>query len=277
MSVRKRQASSLDAISSHLLHTQKVGTVLRAYHQMVTLQTEDHHLLHLVQSQLGNGPRRIVLSPDADEVLITFCPGMTIELNPKALHIQPNEILILADAVLWHMPILEKIKLLRNNFLSYLHQVYATLDLSSIIATEHPIIQTKLKLFFQKPTLESIAQILGLGSGSTPIGDDALCGYILSQRFLGKSPTYIHAFVSDHFPQTTLVSQEMLTDVYHGRYSQVFLDWLQQLIHQPRFEIDKNIRELGGHSGKMILSSFYYFTIQSLKEGTYEHVFAYSR
>lgn len=277
MSVRKRQVSSLDSISSHLLHTQKVGTVLRAYHQMVTLETEDHHLFHLVQSQLGNGPRRIVLSPDADEVLVTFCPGMKLELNPKALHFLTNQTLVLDDAVVWHMPMLKKIKLLRNHFLSYLKQVYASIELSNLIKTEHPIIQSKLKQFFQKPTLEVISQILGLGSGSTPIGDDALCGYILSQRLLGKSPTLIHAFATDGFSQTTSVSQEMLMDVYQGQYSQVFLDWLAQLIDQPRLDIDQHIRELGGHSGKMILSSFYYFTIESLKEGTYEHIFAYSR
>ncbi len=277
MSVRKLQANSLDSMSSHLLHTQKVGTVLRAYQQMVTLETEDHHLLHIVQSQVGNGPRRIVLSPDANKVLFTFYPGMQIELNPKALNLQPSFELNVRDAVMWHMPVLEKMKLLRNDFLSYLYQVYASVDLTSSLANEHPMIQMKLNQFFIKPTLETILQILGLGSGSTPIGDDALCGYILSQRFLGHSPKLIHSLVADHLSQTTPVSQEMLRDVYHGQYSQIFIDWIQQLIHHPRLDIDQSIRGLGGQSGKMILASFYHFTIQSLKEETYEHLFAYSR
>ncbi len=277
MSVRKRQANSLDSISSHLLQTQKMGTVLRAYQQMVTLETEDHHLLHIVQSQVGNGPRRIVLSPDSNEVLVTFYPGIQIELNPKTLYLQPSFELNLRDAVIWQMPVLEKMKLLRNDFLSYLYQVYASIDIKTSLANEHPIIQKRLNQFFIKPTLESILQILGLGSGSTPIGDDALCGYILSQRFLGQSPKLIHSLVAEHLSQTTPVSQEMLSDVYHGQYSQIFIDWLQQLIHHPRLGIDQPIRGLGGQSGKMILASFYHFTIQSLKEGTYEHLFAYSR
>ena len=277
MSVRKLQANSLDPISSHLLHTQKMGTVLRAYRQMVTLETEDHHLLHLVQSQVGNGPRRIVLSPDANDFLVYFYPGMQIELYPQALYLQPSCELNLRDAVIWQMPVLEKIKLLRNEFLSYLHQAYASIDMTSSLANEHPIIQKKLNQFFIKPTLETILQILGLGSGSTPIGDDALCGYILSQRFLGQSPKLIHSLVANHLSQTTPVSQEMLRDVYHGQYSQIFIDWLKQLIHHPRLDIDQPIRGLGGQSGKMILASFYHFTIQSLKEGTYEHLFAYSR
>ena len=277
MSVRKQQASSLDSISSHLLQTQKMGTVLRAYQQMVTLETEDHHLLHIVQSHVGNGPRRIVLSPDSNEVLVTFYPGMQIELNPKALYLQPSFVLNLRDAVIWQMPVLEKIKLLRNDFLSYLHQVYASIDMTNSLANEHPIIQKKLNQFFIKPTLESILKILGLGSGSTPIGDDALCGYILSQRFLGQSPKLIHSLVTDHLSQTTPVSQEMLRDVYYGQYSQIFIDWLKELIHHPRLGIDQSIRGLGGQSGKMILASFYHFTIQSLKEENYEHLFAYSR
>jgi hypothetical protein len=87
----------------------------------------------------------------------------------------------------------------------------------------------------------------------------------------------IHPLATDHFSQTTLVSQEMLSDVYQGLYSEIFTDWLYQLIHQPKLGIDDSILKLGGNSGAMILYSFYHFTIASLKEESYEHVFAYSR
>lgn len=142
---------------------------------------------------------------------------------------------------------------------------------------EHALIQVKLRKFFLDPNPKTLSTILGLGSGSTPIGDDAIFGYILSQRFLGKSLTWIDPFVVHRFSQTTLLSQEMLLDVYQGNYSQQFMDWIDTLIHDPSQDHDDPVRGLGGHSGFMILSSFYHFTIQSLKEEPYEFIFTYSR
>lgn len=277
MSVRKLQANSLDLISSHLLQTQKVGTIIRAYQQMVTIQTLDGNHLHIVNPTLGNGPRRIVLNPYPEAVFHTFYPGMRVELSPTMVMIEARNSIDLHDTEVWTMPVVEKIKLIRKELLFFLEQLFQNTQLDQAILGEHTLTQQKLHQFFRQPSLNSITNIIGLGSGSTPLGDDALCGYILSKRFLGKSPTLIHPFVNQHFSQTTAVSQEMLLDVYHGSYSQVFIDWLRHLIHQPKLGIDQSIRGLGGHSGAMILSSFYHFTLTSLKEETYEHVFAYSR
>ena len=277
MSVRKLQANSLDVISSHLLQTQKMGTILRAFRQMVTIQTKDGHYLHVVNPTLGNGPRRIVLNPYPDEVFHTFYPGMRVELNSTSLTFENGFICNLMNARLWSMPLVKKMKLIRDDFLVYLKEVFKANHLDLVIQDEHPIIQDKLHRFFHTPSVQSIEAILGLGGGSTPLGDDALCGYILSQRFLGKSPTLIHSFADEKFFQTTQVSQEMLRDVYQGAYSQVFIEWLEKLLNEPRIGIDQAIRQLGGSSGVMIVTSFYHFTIQSLKEDPYEHVFAYSR
>ena len=278
MSVRKSLlVNSLDTISSHLLQTQKVGTILRAYRHMVTIQTNDGDHLHIVNPTLGNGPRRIVLDPYPDEVFITLYPGMRVALSPTNLLINDTYEVHLRDTAVWTLPVVEKVKLRRHHFLLYLEQCIQHFYPDQTLFHEHSLTKEKVKRFFLKPSSLNIANILGLGSGSTPVGDDALCGYILSQRLLGKSPTLIHPLATDHFSQTTLVSQEMLSDVYQGLYSEVFTDWLYQLIHQPKLGIDESIQKLGGNSGAMILYSFYHFTIASLKEESYEHVFAYSR
>ena len=271
------QANSLDTISSHLLQTQSMGTILRTYQHMVTIQTKDGDHLHIVNPTLGNGPRRILLDPYPDEVFITLYPGMRVTFNPKYLHIDQTFIIQLQDAYLWTMPIVEKVELLRSNILSYLQVCFQKIQFNDVLIDEHALTKQKIQQFFLKPSFANIASVLGLGSGSTPIGDDALCGYILSQRFLGRSPTLIHQLATEHFFQTTSVSQEMLNDVYHGFYSEVFIDWFKQLIHHPKLGIDEDILKLGGKSGAMILLSFYQFTIASLKEEPYEHVFAYSR
>ena len=278
MSVRKSLlVNSLDTISSHLLQTQKVGTVLRSYRHMVTIQTNDGDHLHIVNPTLGNGPRRIVLDPYPDEVFITLYPGMRVALSPTHLLINDTYKIHLRDTVVWTLPLVEKVKLRRYHFLMYLEKCIQHVHPEHALVDEHSLTKEKVKQFFSKPSFHTIANILGLGSGSTPIGDDALCGYILSQRLLGKSPTFIHRFATEQFSQTTLVSQEMLNDVYQGLYSEVFIDWIKQLIHRPKLGIDESIQSLGGNSGAMILYSFYHFTIASLKEEPYEHVFAYSR
>lgn len=278
MSVRKSlQVNSLDTISSHLLQTQEVGTILRTYRHMVTIQTKDGGHLHIVNPTLGNGPRRIVLDPYPDEVFITLYPGMRVALRRTNLIIDESYLVGLEDMHLWTLPVLEKVKLHRKDFLFYLEQCIQSFHLDDTLLNEHSTTKQKVQQFFSKPTFHTITSILGLGSGSTPIGDDALCGYILSQRLLGKSPTFIHRFATEQFSQTTLVSQEMLNDVYQGLYSEVFIDWLKELIHHPKLGIDESIQRLGGNSGAMILYSFYHFTIASLKEEPYEHVFAYSR
>ena len=280
MSVRYLlQASSFDTTCSHLLLTQKVGVVLRIYHHAITIRFPGDFLLHLVDPKLGNGPKRMMLEAFPDTFVETLVQGMKVTITNHDIIIENHSSVRLDHGRLWMMPPIEKSKQLIDRLLHHIekrmvrfHQLFA-----NPLGNELRQVKTKIESFLSSREKASMLALIGLGSGSTPIGDDAILGYVLSERFLGHSLTNLHTLMQDHPLQTTELSKEMLLDAYLGQYSETFLTWLLSIFKQNHEEQDSVIAQLGGNSGWMFLESFFQNTIRSLKEDKHEFIYTYTR
>lgn len=280
MSVRYLlQASSVDTTCSHLLLTQKVGVVLRVYHHAITIHFPGDFLLHLVDAKLGNGPKRMVIDAFPDSFVETLVQGVKVTITNNELVIENHCAVKLKHGRLWVMPPIEKSNQHKTKLLQHIekrffrfHQLF-----SNPLDHELLLVKTKIESFLRYRERSYLLDLIGLGSGSTPIGDDAILGYILSERFLGHSLTHLHPLMQEHALQTTELSKEMLLDAYFGQYSETFLTWLLSIYQQNHEEQDAIIAKLGGNSGWMFLESFFQNTIHSLKEDKHEFIITYTR
>lgn len=280
MSVRKRlQASSLDAISSHLLLTHQVGVVLRFYQHVITIRFPGDFLLHLVSPVIHNGPRRIVIDPFPDFLVKSMVLGMRVTISKTDILLGDLYVINLKNSHLWTMPPMQKLSQHRQTLLSYIQSRFDLFhqDFPNPLMNELAQVRKKISTFLTQPEPYPLLDLIGLGSGSTPLGDDAILGYLLSQRFVGKPLTKFHHFIQSKTLQTTDLSKEMLLDAYLGNYSEPFLDWLISMQKGNQEELDATIVNLGGNSGWMILESFYQHTIRHLKEDNHEFIFTYTR
>lgn len=279
MSVRNQlQVNSIDSKYVSLLLKQRGGVVLRRYQSVVTLKLDDQLEIHIVDQSIGNGPRRLVLNPLPHHSFITFSEGLRVKLKPYQIEFSHGVIVDWSNAKVWQPKPIQKQQHLTRGFLKYL-QTRATVmeqTIANPFATEIEFVKKKIVQFLESPNLENINAIIGLGSGSTPIGDDAVLGYILARRFFGQSLTLLHPWMNQS-PGTTPLSIEMLRDAYLGEYSELFINWLTSLQKETNQEIDMKIAQLGGNSGAMILKSFYSFSIQILKENQNEYLSTYTR
>jgi hypothetical protein len=280
MSVRYLlQASSFDTTCSHLLLTQKVGVVLRIYHHAITIRFPGDFLLHLVDAKLGNGPKRIVLEAFPDTLMENLVQGTNVTITKDDIIIKDHASVRFQHGRLWVMPPIEKSKQVINTLLQHIEKRMVRFHglFTNPLGDELRQVKTKIESFLRVREKASLLALIGLGSGSTPIGDDAILGYILSERFLGHSLTHLHPLMQEHALQTTELSKEMLLDAYFGQYSETFLTWLLSIYQQNHEEQDAIIAKLGGNSGWMFLESFFQNTIRSLKEDKHEFISTYTR
>ena len=122
-------------------------------------------------------------------------------------------------------------------------------------------VQTKDLLVSQKGLLS----LLGLGQGSTPTGDDFLCGFLLSLWLLGFSygDASFNGFVQEFsvqlikilsFPikHTTEISMQMLHCACEGLYPQALLAFAQtfseDILDDVRYETSLQVLSEMGHS-----------------------------
>lgn len=273
------QANSIDATIVPLLSSQKSGTVLRCYRDVMTLQFAEHEVIHLVHPRLGNGPKRVVLNPYPFGPFITFKPGIRVKVHAAQLLIEPDVEIDLTQASVWQPKPLIKVEKEVAAFRQYL--AYRSLQLKPLLVDplryEIASCQKKIQTFLSQPQFEHLSTILGLGSGSTPLGDDAMLGYILAQRFFGQDTSAIESWIHANQHLTTPLSVEMLTEALHGEYSEVFIEWLTSVQQQTSERLDLSIAQLGGNSGAMILNSFYATALFQLKEMHHANLFTYTR
>lgn len=247
------------------------GVVLRVFKDVVTLRLADGSILHLVTPAIGNGPHRWVIAS-----FESWQPKRESPCQFRRGTLLIGEYAASMEGALPWWPLEEDPRTIPTaallNYLVTRYERCVTRYLSEQL--DSPIVLEKIDIFLKYATLDHARAILGLGSGSTPLGDDALLGYILARRLLGKSLSPLTELLIDAERQTTALSYEMLIDGYRGDYSETFLRWLKNIL-ELKPDDDHAIATLGGNSGAMILYSFYQTCIQSLKEEHHENVLAH--
>ena len=76
---------------------------------------------------------------------------------------------------------------------------------------------------------EAVARMVGRGDGLTPLGDDALCGWLALHRSVGRPTPDVDAAVRALLPRTTLLSATLLDCALRGEVLPEFAAYLTAL------------------------------------------------
>jgi hypothetical protein len=272
------QANSLDVMSTHLLADQKVGVVSRVFKEVVTVDFAQTERVHFVLDKVGNGPRRVVLdaSISAFEEIEVGQPVSVTAIHTVELD---SQVIDAREATLWEQGQWQEINIPKAVLLTYLTKRSLNLKILNIdpFIHEQSLVQQTIQQFIDAPTENNLEQIIGLGSGSTPLGDDALLGWILANHMLGiKLDNLAKQILPILKKATTPLSAEVLKDALDKNYSEVFIRWFQGLIALNTTTADETILGLGGNSGAMILTSFYQTMLKKIKEASYANISTYT-
>jgi hypothetical protein len=75
----------------------------------------------------------------------------------------------------------------------------------------------------------AVARLVGRGDGLTPLGDDALCGWLALHRSVGEPTPAVDAAVRAALPRTTLLSATLLDCALRGEVLPEFATYLTAL------------------------------------------------
>jgi hypothetical protein len=76
---------------------------------------------------------------------------------------------------------------------------------------------------------DAVARLVGRGDGLTPLGDDALCGWLALHRAVGEPTRAVDAAVRALLPRTTLLSATLLDCALRGEVLPEFAAYLTAL------------------------------------------------
>jgi hypothetical protein len=76
---------------------------------------------------------------------------------------------------------------------------------------------------------DAVARLVGRGDGLTPLGDDALCGWLALHRSAGEATPAVDAAVRALLPRTTLLSATLLDCALRGEVLPEFAAYLTAL------------------------------------------------
>ena len=76
---------------------------------------------------------------------------------------------------------------------------------------------------------DAVARLVGRGDGLTPLGDDALCGWLALHRSVGEPTPAVDAAVRALLPRTTLLSATLLDCALRGEVLPEFAAYLTAL------------------------------------------------
>jgi hypothetical protein len=91
--------------------------------------------------------------------------------------------------------------------------------------------------------------LLGLGPGLTPLGDDLLAGWLAVHRLLGVATPEVDEVLAGARARTTLLSATLLDCAAHGEVVPEFAAWLSALATSDAQRALDSLLNLGATSG----------------------------
>ena len=128
---------------------------------------------------------------------------------------------------------------------------------SELLGIEKAVSNKQFSIIENSHNPETAAvELLGLGFGLTPSGDDFALGVISILNLLGKDTTHLRRSIEEYdYP----LSRTMLLDAIDGFYSEPLYFFLDSLSHGiPSKTVIANLLETGHSSGSDILAGVYY-------------------
>lgn len=240
--MRAYQAKSIAKPIHEFIFSEKVGVVHSVFDQSCNLLIADQ-LVGLVAPKLGNSPYNIILDCIDFE---NFEVGMSVKIHDRKIFIGADLVIDLASVAIWDPKILAK------NFdwrvaivnLEELMKSMPELTKSIVGKDEMEIYLAKkienfsAELFSENFSAENFStsadNLIGLGSGLTPSGDDFLAGVVgifhnFSQSNEIKSITKIldQTIISAlKNSKTNMISKALLTAALQGWFAEKITNFL---------------------------------------------------
>lgn len=114
----------------------------------------------------------------------------------------------------------------------------------------------EIETFLNSPDYATARNILGLGMGLTPLGDDVLTGYILALNTIGKKVFWLDKLITVAWVKTCRLSAQNLSDTYQRFYPDIYIDMIKDIFINHQIEKAKVVLALGKTSGAGILTGF---------------------
>jgi len=109
-----------------------------------------------------------------------------------------------------------------------------------------------------KNNINFLINLIGLGYGLTPSGDDILLGFIIFSHIRNKIQSL--NFLKEHFYKTNQISQFYLFNAFQKYFDELILNFIYSLTEKDFNNNYYNILLNYGHtSGKDILCGFFYY------------------
>lgn len=116
----------------------------------------------------------------------------------------------------------------------------------------------KIDTFLKNKDIKSAKNLIGLGLGLTPIGDDILFGFILAKQAIDEHTFDFSALIKSVEEKTNILSIQLLKDLVHKDYSLYYREALEEFFIQIDIAKLKDLVHFGETSGMAILTGFLY-------------------
>jgi hypothetical protein len=98
-------------------------------------------------------------------------------------------------------------------------------------------------------TVDAVADLVGRGDGLTPLGDDVLCGWLVTHRAAGVATPAVDDAVRRALPRTTTLSATLLECALAGECAGLVSDYLRAVGTPYRHGARAALESLGHSSG----------------------------
>lgn len=114
----------------------------------------------------------------------------------------------------------------------------------------------RIDSFLSNPNIVTAKNILGLGEGLTPLGDDIILGYVMGKLVIDQVPDWFDDVLLAAKKQTTYLSYQNLIDIYHRFYAEPFIEMIKGFFETYYLNSITDVAKIGHTSGAGIITGF---------------------
>lgn len=114
----------------------------------------------------------------------------------------------------------------------------------------------KIYAFLSEDSQVNAQQLIGLGMGSTPLGDDILLGYLIAKGSIGEMPRWTDFLIDYALNSTTPISYHSFSEAYERAYTEHIHQMLYDFYMHKKSDTLKEWIHYGDTSGTGILLGF---------------------
>lgn len=237
------------------------ATIQGIYNRTIHLFVDQH--IVTLGYQIGRGKHHVVISEFVE--FNDLDVGMPVEIVEDTIKIGEMIFKVLPSAIQTFQTYDEKFQM---NAMVY--ETLKTLKAYMIKHHHHHVFRYEkdnpwmvyqfgeIETFLNSPDYPTARNIMGLGMGLTPLGDDILTGYILGLNTIGKTVPWLEKLTTVAWVKTSRLSAQNLEDTYQRYYPDMYKEMIEDIFINHKIEKAKKVLKLGSTSGAGILTGFMY-------------------